>query len=139
MKYGASMLAFILLGLLLTACGGSQADATQPTVPNPDAVGDPAAGREIFMTRQADAPACISCHTVDGSSSPVGPSLQHIAAKAGSRVEGMDAVAYLRQSIVEPDAYLADNRTQARMYSGYNAALSEDQLNDLIAYLLTLE
>ena len=130
----------MLVMLMLTACNDSrEAGAQKPSLPEPESIGNPTAGQEIFTSWHGEAPACSSCHTVDGSPSPVGPSLQHIASRAGMQVEGLDAVAYLRQSIVDPEAYRAESATGAQMYQRFDEALTKKEINDLIAYLLTLE
>lgn len=127
----------ILLMLMLVACGGgAEADNS---LPQPQDTGNPAAGEEIFNTSQGEAHACSFCHYVDSDKTRFAPSLQGIANRAGSRVEGLSAVDYLRQSIVEPDAYIADGKKPGRMYQHFAEILTEEQINNLVAYLLTLE
>jgi cytochrome c2 len=79
------------------------------------------------------------CHVVDSQRRKTGPSLQGIANRAGERVEGLDAVEYLRQSILDPQAYDADPQRTTRMYTGFGQVFGEQDLNNLIAYLLTLQ
>lgn len=126
-------------GLMLAACAGDQGGDQKADLPDPETVGDPVEGHKIFNEGHNDAPACSTCHTVDGSPSPVGPSLEHIASRAGSQVEGLAAVDYLHQSIVDPGAYIANDKKQTVMYQDFGEQLTDDQINDLIAYLLTLK
>ena len=63
----------------------------------------------------------------------VGPDLTHLADRAATRVAGLDAPAYVRQSIREPGAYRVP---------GYNAlmpdlGLSDADIDALIAFLLS--
>ena len=54
-------------------------------------------------------------------------------------MRGQDAAAYLRESILNPDAVLVDNYQEGIMYRGYRDSLTDRQLDDLAAYLLTLK
>ena len=66
----------------------------------------------------------------------VGPSMATIGADAGSRVAGMSAEDYLRQSILEPDANIADGFSAGIMPKALATELSEQQVNDLVAFML---
>jgi cytochrome c551/c552 len=86
---------------------------------------------------------CGACHALDslGLDREIGPDLSHAAEWAGQRVDGLSAAAYLRQSILEPDAFIApacpDGPCQPGiMPENYGRRLSPAQLNTLIAYLL---
>jgi mono/diheme cytochrome c family protein len=120
----------MLAALMLSACGGSS-EAAAPLAP-----GDAARGAQLFTQSINGAPACVSCHTVDGATL-VGPSLQGYTAQAGSRVDGLSAEEYTRASITQPSAYLV-NGFGNLMYAQYSQHLTPQQLADLIAYLLTL-
>jgi len=93
-------------------------------------MGDSANGEQLFSTN------CASCHAVEGDEVVVGPSLAGVADRADERVEGMDAIAYLHQSMVEPDAFVVPDFSPGIMPSF--AQLPEDDLNDLVAYMMTL-
>ena len=92
-------------------------------------------GREVFEAR---AIGCTVCHSVDPGGNGVGPSLAGVGAVAGSRVEGLTAEQYLRQSIFLPDQYIVDGWPAGQMLPIYRERLSETELEALIAYLLTL-
>lgn len=116
---------------------------TPPTAtPEPEIVlepGDPARGQAIFENggaHEAFEPSyyCVHCHSLDGSDG-YGPTLQGIALAAGERVPGLTAGEYIRQSIMEPDAYVVEGYdSMGRILS---KLLSEQEVNDLVAYLLT--
>jgi mono/diheme cytochrome c family protein len=106
-----------------TETGQTETSTTATTAPEEEAqAGDPAAGKALFASN-----GCAGCHTFEaaGSTGAVGPNLDEA-------LEGKDAE-FVHQSIVEPNAEVAE---------GYNAGvmpsfqqLSEDQVNDLVAFL----
>ncbi|WP_162909378.1 c-type cytochrome [Aggregatilinea lenta] len=91
---------------------------------------DAAHGDELFQA------SCASCHAIDSDEVIVGPSLQNIANEAGEMEEGMDAVAYLHESLVDPGAFVVE---------GYENIMPsfddwpESDINDTIAFLMTLD
>ena len=102
-----------------------ETETTPPatTAPEEEApAGDPAAGKALFASN-----GCAGCHTFEaaGSTGAVGPNLDE-------SLEGKDA-AYVQQSIVEPNAEVAEGYNPGVMPSFQQ--LSEDQLNDLVAFL----
>ncbi len=91
-------------------------------------------GRVIFL----DA-GCQGCHAVEGiSTGIVGPDLTHIATVAGTRIEGTSAEDYLRESLLSPGAFLTEGYGDF-MPATFGDSLSDQQLEDLLAFLLTLE
>ena len=54
-------------------------------------------------------------------------------------MSGVSAAEYLRRSITDPNADVAEGYVANVMPATYSAQLSEQQLNDLVAYLLTLK
>ena len=132
------LLLLLVVVLSLAACGGGSTTSTEggsaPTA------GDAAAGEALFaQTLIGTQAGCATCHSLEPDVVMVGPSMAGVAAVAGSRVPGLSAEEYLRQSIVEPDAYVVDGFAQGLMPAALATELSERQLNDLVAYLLTLE
>jgi nitric oxide reductase subunit C len=128
---------FILLTLVLVlglaACGGDSAPAESgSTAPK----GDVAAGEKVFNEA---APACTTCHSLEPGKNLVGPSLATIGSDAASRVPGQSAEDYMRESIVDPNAFLVDGYAANLMTGTYGSQLSEEQIQDLVAYLLALK
>ena len=89
--------------------------------------------------------ACGVCHALEGLSYGVlGPDLTGIGAAAETRVPGMSAAEYLRESIVDPDAYIVG--TADGLDSDYvgglmgqtigGVALSDAQVDALVEFLL---
>lgn len=89
--------------------------------------GDPAAGKEIFLTTAQ--PPCASCHTLAeaNATGTVGPNLDDV-------LKGKDA-AFIHESIVDPDAEIASGFTAGIMPAVYADQLDEQQLADLVAFL----
>jgi mono/diheme cytochrome c family protein len=97
--------------------------------------GDATRGAALFAEAINGAPSCVTCHSLDGSAL-VGPSMQGYAAVAGTRTD-LSAEAYTHQSIVQPPAHTVSGFANV-MYAQYGQKLSQQQLADIIAYLLTL-
>jgi len=62
-------------------------------------------GRTVFLTK-----GCTSCHSLEGVSATgrIGPNLTGLADRAGDRVEGLEAGDYIRQSVLDPEAFVVD-------------------------------
>jgi mono/diheme cytochrome c family protein len=112
------------------------------------AAGDPTRGQAAFQAQHplpdGSSWACMSCHSVDPSGVRlIGPGLWNIVDIAPSRGTGEDAVTYIRHSILHPADFIApvgegEAPWALNMPPGWDQALSEQELNDIIAYLVTL-
>ena len=133
-------LLFIFL-LLEVAC----TEKKQPTSTNSNqVVGDASRGRALVQqatitSTSASVAGCASCHSLEPNVVLVGPSLAGVASRAAERVSRLAAEDYLRQSIVQPNAYIVEGFSADVMYQHYSEVLSEDDLDALVAFLLTLE
>ncbi len=71
-----------------------------------------------------------------------GPDLNKLGAEAATRVEGLSAEEYVKQSIVDPGAFIAPECPTGRcinaMPKNYGDQLSEEELDILARYLLSL-
>jgi cytochrome c553 len=122
-----------------------------PPTATPVSAGDAAAGEQLFLNGnpQAGVVACVSCHSLSEGQILVGPSMFGIATRAGQRVPGQDAATYLRNSILHPSDFIAPapegrtyvdgNGASLMQTQNYDQKLSEEDINNLVAYLLTLE
>jgi nitric oxide reductase subunit C len=97
---------------------------------------DAEAGEAVFSSSRAG---CTVCHSVEPGEVRVGPSLAGLAARARERVAGMSAEDYIRQSILDPDAYVVVDFRPGQMLDEYDETLTAEELEGLVAYLLTLD
>jgi hypothetical protein len=67
----------------------------------------------------------------------LGPGLQNYSQIAADRVADQTAREYTYHAIVNPSDYVVSSYSNL-MYAQYEEALSDQELADLIAYLLTL-
>jgi nitric oxide reductase subunit C len=95
-----------------------------------------AAGARVFYADQVGTlPGCVACHERAGQSR-VGPPLAGLSARAGQTVPGLDAEAYVRQSVVDPAAHLVPGYANL-MPPSYGEVLSDEDLDVLVAFLLS--
>ncbi|MDX2137363.1 MAG: hypothetical protein SF123_04655 [Chloroflexota bacterium] len=99
--------------------------------------GDAESGAALFVQSIGGQPACSTCHAFD-SSRLVGPGMGGIAVRASVRVSGQSASEYLYTSIVNPSAHIVEEYANV-MPAVYAQSLTETQVRDLVAYLLTFE
>ncbi|TLD68618.1 c-type cytochrome [Phragmitibacter flavus] len=94
-------------------------------------VGDAKNGEKLFLTHPVAA--CLNCHMLGGKGSPVGPALDGIA--------GRKDEAYLLQSLLEPNAVMAENYTATPIspMPPMNLILKNQEIADLMAFLMTLK
>jgi len=133
-RFAVFVSAIILFSALLVACGGEKSGGSTS--------GDSKRGEDLYHQTTLGpnaAPGCITCHSLEPGKTLVGPSHAGIATKAASVVPGMSAEDYLRQSIVTPDAHISEGFTAGVMYQNYSKDLTEQEINDLVAYLMTLK
>ncbi len=113
---------------------------------NPDLVPTPLApvidlsdpvsrGRVAFLALP-----CAACHTVSvlNNNGVGGPVLDGLAARAGDIVAGLSAEEYIRESILNPSAFVVADFQDGVMPQTFEEILTPEQLEDLIAFLLTL-
>lgn len=82
---------------------------------------------------------CRICHSLEPGVVQVGPSLDGVATRAAARVPGLTAEDYIRQSILDPDAYVVEGFPSGQMLQNFGDLLTEEDIENLIAFLLTLE
>ena len=86
---------------------------------------------------------CSGCHAIAGvSSGPIGPPLDGIAIRAASRVSGLSAEEYIRESITEPGAFVVKDCPSgdcAPVMPSLRSAMTDAEFESLVAYLLTLK
>jgi cytochrome c553 len=123
----------IVMALILAACGGQSSGPV---------VGDVERGKQLYNQStlgSKSAEGCVSCHNYDEAEGDddKAPYTKGTATRAESRVPGMTAEEYIQESIVKPDAYIVEGFNEGDMYQTWTEELSEQQMADLVAYLLT--
>lgn len=91
---------------------------------------DPARGDALI--NQYD---CAACHRI-GAANGIAPAFDGIAARAEDERPPLSAAAYLYESILEPQAHIVDGFLGS-MPQNYRSRLTDEQIGDIIAYLLT--
>ena len=120
-------LLIVLCGLLLAGCGGEETVSPTGEVVGslPKAAkGNPAAGKKAFQDN-----GCGGCHTFKaaGTNGKIGPDLDEA-------LQGKDA-AFVRESIVDPNAEIASGFQPNVMPQNYGEQLDSQQIADLVAFL----
>ena len=126
--------ALLVASFVLAACGGGGGGAVGP--------GDPARGKALYDKKTLGAKSaegCVSCHNYDAKEckDDKAPYTQGTGTRAATCVAGLSAEEYIRESIFKPDNYVVENYKAGDMYQGWEKELSKQQIEDLIAYLLT--
>ncbi len=111
--------------------------------------GDPVAGAKLFPTLP-----CSSCHDVTHPfpGGEICPNLGNVATEAARIIrspdyhgKATDAAGYIRESIMDPNAYIVagdnyiNSEGQSVMPKDFGKILTPSQIDDLVAYLLTLK
>lgn len=122
---------------LLLGCNTAEPTPLPPLEP-----GDPVRGEALFaqpVIGTRNAVGCITCHSLQEEVVLVGPSVAGIASRAGDMVPGQSAEEYLRLAIIDPNAFMVPGYQSGSMYLEYGRELTPQEIEDLIAYMLTLE
>jgi mono/diheme cytochrome c family protein len=123
-----------VLGALAAGCGGEETVTPtaetvvgEPPPAQPQAPGDPQAGRQVFLDK-----GCGGCHAFEpaGSSGTTGPELNDLQMLAEGAGQPLDE--FVRSSITQPNAYVEQGFPEGVMpaWSG-----TEEELNNLVAFL----
>lgn len=109
--------------------------APEPTLPKFDDTGltaEEKAGQAIFTGKAG----CIGCHQIGSQGGVTGPPLTNIATVAATRKPGMDAAAYIDESIRTPNAFVVTGFAPGLM-PAFGTLLTPDELKSVEAFLLT--
>jgi glucose/arabinose dehydrogenase/cytochrome c551/c552 len=93
-------------------------------------------GEALFQEGALGVPGCATCHQSEPGG--VGPSLQNLTQLDAARRNNLSLEAYIRQSILEPEAYVVPGYAAGVMYPRYGDALTTEQLDALVEYVLGL-
>lgn len=108
-----------------TAAATTAATATAPAGANA------AQGKPVFAAN-----GCGSCHTFKpaGSTGTIGPDLDTTPAKDATK-DNMPLAAFIRESIVDPNAYISPGYQKGVMPETFGSSLSKTQLAQLVAFV----
>lgn len=138
--YRSLLLALFISIMVLGGCSNSKNDANtdaEAEDASPSLIPPDASGEQLFNTMILGTQAgCVTCHSLDGTAF-LGPSLQGIGSFAQDRIPGMSAEAYIRQSILDPEAFVIEESPPGLMPPHYEDALSAEHLDALVAFLMS--
>lgn len=120
-----------MLQLNTTPPAAEVAPPAASTPAEPVVLSDEVAAADYDLGMQTYLAECAACH---GAASGAGPSLAVIKDEAVSRVEGLSPEEYVRQSIVDPGAYLVADYPDI-MPKDYGERLSGEQINGLVRFI----
>jgi mono/diheme cytochrome c family protein len=149
------VLVFTGLMVLVAACGSSAATPTFTPVPAMSAPAETAAatatpvpdtpearGEVLFKTYFQEAGfACATCHYTSSEKRLIGPGMQNLATRMADYGLALSAEEYIRASIQSPRDFIAPGEpayAPNAMPAKYNEILTAEQINDLVAYILSL-
>jgi cytochrome c551/c552 len=118
----------------LGAASTTTTAATTTSAPTTTAAAAPAAdGKAVFAAN-----GCGSCHTFGpaGSTGKIGPDLDTRPA-ADAKKANMAFAAFVRESIVNPNAYIAAGYQKGLMPTTFGTTLTKAQLDALVAFVTT--
>jgi cytochrome c2 len=118
------MLLITLTALILQGCAQGESEHTADV--------SVSRGKSLFNGT------CASCHATTDDDVIVGPSLAGIVDRGATRIAGVDAEAYIRQSIVDPRAYTVEGFPDNMMPVNYGQIFSAEDIDAIVAYLETL-
>lgn len=158
-----------LLSAVLAGCGRTDLSEVRPPTARPtntplpvanaptptpteaiQLTGDPARGQAAFQAQHTlpdnSAWACQACHSVGADGARlIGPGLWNISNRPYLAELGQNGAEYIRTSILNPQEFTAPVTDPSgaawalNMPLGWDQVLTEAELNDIIAYLFTLQ
>jgi cytochrome c551/c552 len=124
----------VTVGSSSTPTTTSSAPTTSGGTTTSSGGGNAATGKALFASS-----GCSSCHTfkLAGSTGTIGPNLGTAIAGDAKADHNMALAAFIKQSIVDPKAYLAKGYTTSVMPTTFGTSLTASQINDLVAFILS--
>ena len=115
-----------------TTTAAPTTSAATTTSPSGGGGGNAAAGKAVFASA-----GCAACHTFKpaNSTGTIGPDLDTAPAQSAKDDNNMNLSAFIKESIVNPDAYIAKGYSKGIMPTNFGSQLSAKQINDLVAFI----
>jgi mono/diheme cytochrome c family protein len=107
------------------------AATTAATTATATAAGNPVQGQSVFASS-----GCGACHTFRpaGSTGTIGPDLDTTPA-LDAKKNNMQLAAFIRESIVNPNAYISPGYPKSVMPQNFGSTLTKTQLASLVAFI----
>ena len=117
-----------------TTSSTSTGSATTGTTSTSGGGGNAAAGKAVFAAN-----GCAACHTFQpaGASGTIGPNLDTAPTTDAKADKNMALTAFVKESIVNPDAYIAKGYTKGLMPTNFGSKIKGTQLDDLVAFIVS--
>jgi cytochrome c oxidase subunit 2 len=107
-------------------------------IAQPPTQGGPELGQALFQRGGGGATPCSVCHSLQPGVQIVGPSLAGVATRAAGREPGKNAHDYLKESIVDPNAFIVPGFSKpSPMPGNFGQVYSDEQIESLVAFLMT--
>ncbi len=117
----------MLIAFAISACS-TMVNAEPTPTPDPFIV----KGRQVFNAH------CATCHALEPNTIIIGPSLAGVATRAETRIPGLNADEYIQMSILRPGDYVVEGYNNV-MITNFSKELTSEDMNALVAFLLTLK
>jgi cytochrome c551/c552 len=137
-KPSSTVVHTVTLGAATTAATtpttGAATTAAATTTSTGGGGGKAAAGKAVFAANN-----CASCHTFKpaGATGTIGPNLDTAPASDAKADGNMALPAFVKQSITDPNAYIAKGYTKGIMPTTFGSSLSATDLNNLVAFIVS--
>jgi len=124
------ILVFLLISAAMLISGCATADQTP--------IANIAHGQDLYTHGKGEAPACLNCHAIEADTYSLGPHMVGVATRVSAEIGDKQTVEdYLRESILHPNDFLVPGYRNI-MYGLYADHLTEQDVDDLIGYILSL-
>jgi len=126
----------ILLTWIAIGCGGGAAPTAEVPIPTDTPVATPVSNGATLAQEQG----CLGCHSTDGREL-IGPTWKGLFGKEEKLDDGTTVTvddAYLRESILDPNAKIVATFVDNLMPSNFQDRLSDQQIEAIIEYIKTV-
>ncbi len=96
-------------------------------------------GEQLFWSRDVTTSPCFACHNIAGRGGTRAPDMAGLAMRAGTRVPGVSAEEYIEGHIRQGSGYSFTVPQYAPIMVPFGSLLSDDEIADLVAFLMSLE
>jgi cytochrome c551/c552 len=112
----------------------TSASTTTSATTSTSSGGNATAGKAVFASN-----GCATCHTFKpaNATGTIGPDLDSAPHEDAKADNNMALAAFIKESITDPDAYIAKGFSKGLMPKDFGSKLSSTQLNDLVAFILS--